>query len=295
MEKIQLSDNIFIIDQGAVYTLAIESDDKVILFDSCLKKDGAKKIDKLFNKKISAVYNTHYHADHTGGNAYFENKFETVTYAPENEISFFRNTYLSPSFLCGGAAFKDICGSFLKAPLMRNVQPIPENAFFSDVEIKPIETKGHSPSHTCYKINNILFAGDAVCGTHVIEKYKLLYLFNPQEAYGSLNLLEETEFDIMVYCHKGAAKRDDAVKIIEFNKTHIREIKQKIYELAEEKTPEEIAQNIMDNEGIINTAETALLTTATVRGYLTWLENENLLSQKFQSGFRWKKNNLAGE
>jgi len=51
--------------------MGMNTDEGVILFDSCIDESVARKIDKNLSKNISAIVNSHSHADHIGGNYYF--------------------------------------------------------------------------------------------------------------------------------------------------------------------------------------------------------------------------------
>jgi len=74
----------------------------VILFDSCIDESVARKIDKNLSKNISAIVNSHSHADHIGGNYYFQKKYNCSIYVHPSELSFLHRPDLEPSLLNGG-------------------------------------------------------------------------------------------------------------------------------------------------------------------------------------------------
>ena len=70
-ELIQVSEHDYYIDCPAKIGLIKTGDAEVILIDSGSDKDAGKKILKILDANawvLKAVYNTHSHADHIGGN-----------------------------------------------------------------------------------------------------------------------------------------------------------------------------------------------------------------------------------
>ena len=74
--------------------------DQLLLFDTGNDDSSIKKAIRAFdNIKVIAVFNTHSHADHCGGNAYLSKQFSMPIYAPQLEQSFIENPILEPTYL----------------------------------------------------------------------------------------------------------------------------------------------------------------------------------------------------
>ena len=74
-ELIPVSDNTYYIQSPAKIGLVKLSDTQVCLIDSGNDKDAGKKVLKVLNANgwtLKAIYNTHSHADHIGGNQYLQ-------------------------------------------------------------------------------------------------------------------------------------------------------------------------------------------------------------------------------
>lgn len=74
-ELIQLTEHDYYIDCPAKIGLVKAADDEVFLIDSGNDKDAGKKIYRILesNKwKLKAIFNTHSHADHIGGNRFLQ-------------------------------------------------------------------------------------------------------------------------------------------------------------------------------------------------------------------------------
>ena len=72
-ELIQAAENSYYIQSPAKIGLIKVSDTEVCLIDSGNDKDAGKKVLKVLNANgwtLKAIYNTHSHADHIGGNQY---------------------------------------------------------------------------------------------------------------------------------------------------------------------------------------------------------------------------------
>ena len=96
----------------------IEDVDYLILVDSGLNSENASEIDKLiqnnFNKKISAIINTHSNADHAGGNKFFSEKYNCKIYATSKEAAFLENPYLESAIIWGAHPFDKIRTSYFE-------------------------------------------------------------------------------------------------------------------------------------------------------------------------------------
>lgn len=87
------------------------NDTGVCLIDSDNDKDAGKKVKKLLdanNWRLKAIYNTHSHADHIGGNKYLQSQTGRKIYAPGMEQGFTKFPVLEPTFLSGGLPVEQI-------------------------------------------------------------------------------------------------------------------------------------------------------------------------------------------
>ncbi|MGA1863354.1 MBL fold metallo-hydrolase [Deferribacter thermophilus] len=290
MKITNLTDNLFLIDQKATYTCGLDLDGEVVLFDSCLDLSIAKKIDKLLGKKIKAIFHTHSHADHVGGDFFFYNKYRCDVYIHKNELSFLSYPYLEPSLLYGGAAYTAITGKFLKAEKIETALPFDSALdLLKELNIELIDLSGHSPAQTGFKFKDVIFVGDALFSEDLIDKYKILYLFYPKSYLKSLETLESLEYKKIIFCHKGYLSKDEALEIIKSNKSHLFEVYKTIYKIADGKTAEEITDILIDRLEIHINMDLISLVNSTVKGYLSWLELDNKLRVYYDKGVRWKQ------
>ncbi|MCF0229681.1 MAG: MBL fold metallo-hydrolase, partial [Parasporobacterium sp.] len=117
-ELIQISEHDYYIDCPAKTGLVQTGDKTVIAIDSGNDKDAGKKVLRHIEAKgwtLTAVFNTHSHADHIGGNRFLQERTGCHIYAPGMENVYTNNPQLEPVTLFGGLPFKDISGKFMMA------------------------------------------------------------------------------------------------------------------------------------------------------------------------------------
>ena len=128
-ELMQVAGNSYYLQSPAKIGLYKLSDTDVCLFDSGNDKAAGRKIRQLLDANgwhLRAIYNTHSHADHTGGNQYLQNQTGCRIYAPGIECDFTCHPVLEPAFLYGGYPCKDLRHKFLMAQESRAEPLTPE-------------------------------------------------------------------------------------------------------------------------------------------------------------------------
>lgn len=117
-ELIQLTEHDFYIESPAKVGVVKSSEDEVVLIDSGSDKDAAKKVLRVLsaqNWKLSAIFNTHSHADHTGGNKFLQEKTGCKIFAKGLEADVACAPVFEPIGLYGGLPFKELKNKFLMA------------------------------------------------------------------------------------------------------------------------------------------------------------------------------------
>ena len=130
-------------------------DRKVVLIDSGNDKDAGRKIHRMLRDRgltLTAIYNTHSHADHIGGNQFLQSQYDCRIFAPEEELSFVLHPHLEPSFLYGGS--KNCAENFLshgKAVRKRFATRSCRQCFRPSLfPVTPSEWRGFAPRTTLF-------------------------------------------------------------------------------------------------------------------------------------------------
>ncbi|MCD7883723.1 MAG: MBL fold metallo-hydrolase [Lachnospiraceae bacterium] len=117
-ELIQAAGNSYYIQSPAKIGLVRLNEKEVCLIDSGNDKNAGRKVRQILDAngwRLTAIYNTHSHADHIGGNQYLQKQTGCRIYAPGIECSYTRHPILEPVSLYGGCPPKDLRHKFLMA------------------------------------------------------------------------------------------------------------------------------------------------------------------------------------
>lgn len=285
-ELIQLSPHDYYIDCPAKIGLVQTSDTEVVLIDSGSDKDTGKKVLRMLEAKgwtLQAIFNTHSHADHIGGNRFLQEKTGCRIYARGLECSYVNCPQLEPMGLYGGLPFKELQHKFLLAqescalPLTEDVLP---------AGMKLLELPGH-----CFDMVGFLTAdgtayiADSVSSEETLAKYGIGFLWDPEKTLRTLEALPLVAAKRFVPSH--AAVTEDISPLAERNAEAIRSVKTHILAICE--TPvtfEELLQRIFSDYGLQMSAQQYVLIGSTLRSYLSSLYTAGLL------GFAFSENRM---
>ena len=183
-ELIQVTEKVFYIQSPAKIGLVLTGESEVCLIDSGNDKDAGKKIRKILNARgwtLKAIYNTHSHADHIGGNRFLQDQTGCRIYAPGIECDFTGHPILEPMGLYGGNPPRDLRHKFLMAQ-ESEVLPMTEEVLPDGWEM--IHLPGHSFDMVGFRVpGDIVFLADCLSSQATLDKYQIGYLYDP-EAYG---------------------------------------------------------------------------------------------------------------
>lgn len=289
-ELIKINDNDYYIDCPAKIGIVKVGGNDVVLIDSGNDKDAGKKILKILDSNgwtLKAVFNTHSHADHIGGNKFLQEKTGCNIYAPGLERAYTENPLLEPVGLYGGLPFKDIQNKFLMA------QPS-EVKVLSDEVLPKGFTCIHLPGHSFDMVGYITpdetaYIADSVSSEETLTKYGIGYMWNPVAARESLELLKAVNARMFVPSH--AAVTENIEELADFNISAINMVEDTIFEICSEgKTFEDILKSVFDKYSMTMSAQQYVLIGSTIRSYLSSMYTAGKLSFEFiDSRMIWRK------
>jgi len=248
----------------------------VILIDSGIDDSYGRKALKAITEnglKLRWLINTHFHADHIGGNAFIQRKTESKTYAHKLTKPFVENPILEPVLLFNGAdPIEELTAKFFKAEPSKIDCIFEGESFFEDVKI--IELPGHAIGQIGIALNGIVYAADSIFGNEVIERQRMIVYSDIDAALQSIEKLKT--FDIFVPSHGSLSKSQE---LLTQNKFHIEETAGKIYKLlSEPKSEEQLLAEIVNKLGIeIKELGLYYLLRMTLLAYLKWFKKRGLV------------------
>ena len=276
-ELIQVSERCYYIQSPTKIGLIKTGDNKVCLIDSGNDKDAGKKIKRILEAngwKLDAVYNTHSHADHIGGNQYLQRQTGCRIYAHGRECAFSEYPVMEPAFLYGAFPPKELRHKFLMAQ-ESDVQPLTDECLPEGM--KMIALPGHSWDMVGFAVDDgTVYLADCLSSGQTLEKYQISFLVDVKAYLETLEAVQNMEGRVFIPAHAEPCGdiRPLAAKNIE-----------KVYEIADAVTClcgtpssfESILRGLFEKYDLTMTFEQHALTGSTVRSYLSWLTEQGRL------------------
>ena len=283
-ELMQVSTNSYYMQSPAKIGIVKLSDTEVCLIDSGSDKDAGKKVKKILEAngwKLTAIYNTHSHADHIGGNKYLQSQTGCKIYAPGIECDFTNHPLLEPSFLYGGNPPKDIRHKFLMAQesCVENLTPedLPDG-------LKVVALPGHSFDMVGFQTtDDVVYLADCLSSKETLEKYQISFIYDVAAYLDTLEMVKSLNAKMFVPAH--AQVTDDIAPLAQINIDKVHEIADKILSICKKPTiMENIMQQLFLEYNLEMNFEQNVLVGSSIRSYLAWLKDTGRMEVLFENG-----------
>ncbi|MCD8104973.1 MAG: MBL fold metallo-hydrolase [Lachnospiraceae bacterium] len=289
-ELVQAAGNSYYIQSPAKIGLVRLNDTDVCLIDSGNDKSAGRKVRQILDTNgwyLKAIYNTHSHADHIGGNQYLQNQTGCRVFAPGIECSFTRYPVLEPSALYGGFPPKDLRHKFLMAQESR-AEELTSDCLPEGIEI--IALPGHCMDMVGFRTaDDVIYLADCLSGKGTLEKYQIGYIYDVASYLATLEMVKMLKAKLFIPAH--TEPMEDIVPLADLNIAKVREIGEGIVrECGTGTCFEQILQNLFDRYGLQMNFEQYALVGSTVRSYLAWLKDCGRVDVEFDHNrLLWKR------
>ena len=285
----QAADNSYYIQSPAKIGLVKLNETDVCLIDSGSDKDAGRKIRQILEKNnwhLTAIYNTHSNADHSGGPRSLQEQTGGTSDAPGIECDFTNSPILEPAFLYGGFPPKGLRHKFLLAQESRverlTAEHLPEG-------MEAIPLPGHFFDMVGFRTaDDVVYLADCLSSKETLEKYGIGFIYDVAAYLETLEKVKEMKAALFVPSHAEATACIAPLAQMNIDKVH--EIAEKIVAVCREPVCFElILQRLFRDYGLKMNFEQYVLVGSTVRSYLAWLKDTGRAEAVFEDGMLlWK-------
>ena len=281
-ELIRVTDKVYYIQSPAKIGVIRTGEDQVCLIDSGNDKSAGKKAKRILEEqgwKLQAIYNTHSHADHIGGNRYLQKQTGCKVYAHGIERVLTEYPILEPSCLYGANPPKELRHKFLMAQ-SSEVLPMTEDCLPEGMSM--ILLPGHAGDMVGFRTaDDIVFLADCLSSEAALEKYPITFLWDVAAYLATLEMVCGLEAKLFIPSH--AEPTEDITGLAEYNIRKVNEVGDVITEICGEPAAfESILQRLFEHYGLEMTFEQHALVGSTARSYLTWLKDQGKLAAELE-------------
>lgn len=301
----ELIPDVYVIPGGTnvgVIRVKDESGCALYLIDSGGSEKDARNIETILNAHFTdwhlrAVINTHSHADHSGGNAYFAEKTKCEIWMPYLEKGSIENTLLQPSIAWGGFPLPELRTSYYVPAHCEATRVIRDEECIELSDGKKIRFIA-LPGHYFEMLGvmcktpdgkSVFYAGDAVFGRSVIAKFSIPFMLDVASFLDTLEKLRSIRADWYVPSHGDAVTRID--ETAEMNQIAVLQTISCIMKILKKKphTAEELLTEVANANSISMKLPQYVLIGSTLRSFLTSLYEKGRITYEIADNkMLWK-------
>ncbi len=221
---------------GPVNIGAYVKEGKAVLIDSGNDSSSGRKILRLAEEKgwkIELIINTHFHADHVGGNAFIQKRTGCAIAASEKEAPFINMPEMEPEILWSGRAPKAICNKFLQAEPSKVTLTAEPDSIIEGWGLRVVPLYGHAHGQIgVLTHDSVLFTADSVISERILNKYGIPFTADYIKAMETFDMLEGFKADYFVPSHGDICK--DIAPVTASNRRCLTALRDEILEICSE-------------------------------------------------------------
>ncbi|SHG80719.1 Glyoxylase, beta-lactamase superfamily II [Thermosyntropha lipolytica DSM 11003] len=277
MKLEQVAGNTYYINFPSLIGVYVFPDGGCLLIDSGASSAFAQKAKKVLDDeglRVEAIFNTHAHADHSGGNRFWQEAYGCDIYATPFEAAFMENALLGPFCLYTASPVDMLRNKFLMPEPSQVTHRIrPGDLIIKETGFKVLDLAGHAMEQAgLVTPDGVLFSGDAIITEHNLDKFPFVYMADLEKHMTTLQYLKENIYPYTVVGHGGIleqveqtlSKNEEIIK-------HILAVIEKF--ILSPRSREEIVAHVIKEMALPDNRNQYILISGTISAYLAYLCN----------------------
>lgn len=282
-ELVQAAGNTFYMDCPSKVGFFRSEGGEVVLIDSGSDRDAGKKVKRILEREnwtLKAIYNTHAHADHIGGNQYLQTQTGCRIFASGVESAAAEYPILEPTALYGGFAPMEMHSKFLLAK-ESSVERLTEKSLPDGMEL--LSLPGHSYDMAGFRTRDgVVFLADCLAAADTLEKYRIIFLYDVKAYLETLEMVKGLEAECFIPAH--APQTDEIAPLAQLNIERTLAVAEDITKaMSEPMTFEDLLADLFGRYGLVMNLQQRMLLGSTVKSYLSYLKDAGQIGYSFEN------------
>lgn len=283
-ELVQVSESCYYVQSPAKIGLVRLDGNDVCLIDSGNDKDAGRRVRQILDSNgwnLKAIYNTHSHADHIGGNQYLQKQTGCRIFAKGIECDFINHPILEPISIYGGCPPDALRHKFMMAQPSR-AEPLTDDSVPEGFSVIPLP--GHSMDMVGFRTpDDVVYLADCIASRKTLEKYGIVFIHDVGGYLDTLEAVRDMDAAMFVPAHADAS--DDMSDLAQYNIDRTLEVADRIADICSVPTTfESILGKLFSGYGLTMNMDQYALVGCTVRSYLSWMMRCDRISSDVSDG-----------
>lgn len=257
------------------------SENEVCLIDCGDRTTAGEALEIAVSRgwRITRLFLTHSHTDHTSGAAWLREQTGCEVFAPGVSAAAVKHSFLIATTLYGGRPSPEMCSKFLLPPPCKCSELTPSDM---PAGLEALRLDGHDMAQAAYRTpDNVWFTADAVISASALSKHRISFIYDIGTHLDSLERLAQVSGAVFVPSHDQPCA--DIRPLVKENVSAVQDVSRDILEMCREpKTIDELIAMALEKYNIRLYLMQYLLVGQTVRSYVSWLQERGKLAAVYE-------------
>jgi len=182
-----------------------------LLIDSGQSAAQAREVLRIFHEQdweVHAIFNTHGHADHCGGNRFLQENTGCQIYATAIEAAFIENPLLLPYAVYSAFPPKLLMGKFFMPQPSRVTHRVEAGSIFiKGSRFEAVALSGHSLGQMgLITPDGVFFTGDSLISPQILQALPCVFLADVDQQLSTLKRISSGSYKSLYLSHGGLAE-----------------------------------------------------------------------------------------